>query len=241
MFEQIISGTHGGPGRGSSMLVSALVHGLFVAVAFAFTYYRGHAPKTEEPVMVTFRAPPPPPLPLVGHKPRTPRQAPKRPAAPRLQPFALLQPTRMPKPEKPPDLPEQDDADEDAEGGVEAGMAGGAVGGAALGQPGGQGEGPPVLLGAGMTRPLPGPECRPAKPPTPEQARQMGITGLVLVEYTVHGDGHVDNVALKNPNAPPILFEAVKTWLQNCPFTPSIAGGRPVAVKMIQPFHFSQQ
>jgi TonB family protein len=92
-----------------------------------------------------------------------------------------------------------------------------------------------------MTRPVPSAACQPNKPATPEQARQMGITGLILVEYTVHGDGHVDSIVLKNPSAPRVLFEAVKTWLEQCPFTPSMAGGQPVAVKIVQPFKFTQR
>ena len=51
-----------------------------------------------------------------------------------------------------------------------------------------------------MTKPILKGECAPGgqrpKPPTPEQARQMGISGTVLVEYVVHSDGHVGEVAL---------------------------------------------
>jgi outer membrane biosynthesis protein TonB len=69
----------------------------------------------------------------------------------------------------------------------------------------------------------------------------MGIMGMVLVEYVVHSDGHVGEVLLKNPTAPPILFAAVKQWLESCPFEPSMQGSRPVAVKIIQPFNFRLQ
>jgi TonB family protein len=102
-----------------------------------------------------------------------------------------------------------------------------------------------MLLGAGMSRPSPVGDCAPGgqrpKPPTPEQARQMGVTGTVLVEYVVHTDGTVGNVLLKNPTAPPILFESVRQWLATCHYTPSMAGGRPIPVKIIQPFIFRQQ
>ena len=41
--------------------------------------------------------------------------------------------------------------------------------------------------------------------------------------------------------APPILFEAVKKWLEGCAFTPSMSGNRPVPVKIVQPFNFKLQ
>jgi TonB family protein len=90
-----------------------------------------------------------------------------------------------------------------------------------------------------MTPPHQTSDCRPNKPAMPEQARQMGITGTVLVEYVVHTDGRVGEIKLKSANAPAILFEAVQHWLAGCPFTPSIAGGRPIPVKMVQPFKFT--
>ena len=66
----------------------------------------------------------------------------------------------------------------------------------------------------------------------------MGITGIALLEFVVHSDGHVGEVLLKNPTAPPILFNAVKQWLENCQYEPSMQGTRPIAVKIIQPFVF---
>ena len=62
-----------------------------------------------------------------------------------------------------------------------------------------------------------------------------------MVEYVVHADGSVGDVKLKNPTAPPILFEAVKRWLETCLYTPSMSGTRPVPVKIVQPFIFKQQ
>jgi protein TonB len=226
------------------MLVSIAAHGA-LAVALAMAYYKAHAPRTTEPVVVTFRAPAAPPPPLAGHRTRTPRETPKRRVSPKVPPTSVVQPKERPQ-QKPPDPPPEeidaaDDEDVAVQDGAVGGVVGGVGGGLVGGQLGGQGEGPPVLLGAGMTRPVPTSACQPNKPGTPEQARQMGITGLVLVEYTVHGDGHVDTVVLKNPSAPRVLFEAVKTWLEQCPFTPSIAGGQPVAVKIVQPFRFTQR
>jgi len=158
-------------------------------------------------------------------------------------PRTIIQPKEVPMVEEKPPDPAEDEEDEGVEGGVEGGVVGGVVGGQTGG--GRFDEGPPQLLGSGMSRPTPSGECSPSgsrpKPPTPEQARQMGVTGTVLVEYVVHSDGHVDSVGLKNPTAPQILFLAVKTWLESCTYTPSMAGGRPVAVKIIQPFIFRQQ
>jgi TonB family protein len=243
MFDQITSGGMSGALRGSSILVSIAAHGALVAVALALAYYKVHAPKTAEPVVVTFRAPAAPPPPLAGHRStRAPRETPKRRATPKVPPTSIVQPKERSQKEAPDPPPEENDAAvEDVADGAADGAVGGIAGGLVGGQLGGQGEGPPVLLGAGMTRPVPTSACQPNKPSTPEQARQMGITGLVLVEYTVHGDGHVDTVVLKNPSAPRVLFEAVKTWLEQCPFTPSIAGGQPVAVKIVQPFRFTQR
>src|ERR1700737_188471 len=245
MFDQITSGGMSGALRGSSLLVSIAAHGA-LALALAVAYYKVRAPETTEPVAVTFRAPAaPPPPPLAGHRTRTPRETPKRRISPKVPPTSVIQPKERPRQEPPDPPPEEIDAadDEDVavQDGAVGGVAGGVAGGLVGGQLGGQGEGPPVLLGAGMTRPVPTSACQPNKPGTPEQARQMGITGLVLVEYTVNGYGHVDPVVLKNPSAPRVLFEAVKTWLEQCPFTPSVAGGQPVAVKIVQPFKFTQR
>jgi TonB family protein len=99
----------------------------------------------------------------------------------------------------------------------------------------------PYLLGAGSARPYPSTSCKPARPPWPEEAREKGISGLVLVEFVVHSDGRVGEVKLRNKNAPPILFEAVKTWLEGCEFIPAVmkATGKPVPIKLIQPFNYS--
>ena len=102
-------------------------------------------------------------------------------------------------------------------------------------------EDPPRLLGSDTSRPQPTELCQPPKPPLPAEAKEKGISGLVLVEYVVHTDGHVGEVENRNLRAPPLLFEAVRAWLLACPFEPShLEGGRPIAVKIIQPFTFKQ-
>jgi TonB family protein len=97
--------------------------------------------------------------------------------------------------------------------------------------------GKPVLLDSTMTPPVP---LNCGRLPAPERARMEGTTGMVLVEYVVHENGVVSHVALRNPEAPAVLFEAVRGWLLACRFEPSkdLRSGQPVAVKIIQPFVF---
>ena len=98
----------------------------------------------------------------------------------------------------------------------------------------------PVLMAAEISNVRPD-HCTPPRPSTPLVAREERITGMVLVEYIVHADGHVGDVQLKNPTAPRVLFEAVANWLTGCRFTPAAARGKPLAVKIMQPFNFSQR
>ena len=75
----------------------------------------------------------------------------------------------------------------------------------------------------------------------PEQARLMGITGAVVARYFVHADGRVGELQILNPSAPPVLIGAVRTYLEGCPFVPSLVNGNPVAVRVEQPFVFRLQ
>lgn len=88
----------------------------------------------------------------------------------------------------------------------------------------------PPPPGAAMTRPLP--TCAPWK------SERQG-SGLVVVEYVVRADGTVSDVKLRSKiGEAPDLFEAVKRWLEKCPFMPSRKpDGTAVPVKMVQPFH----
>ncbi len=91
-----------------------------------------------------------------------------------------------------------------------------------------------------MSRPRSTGACKTDKPSMPARAIAEGISGLVLVEFVIHADGHAGEIVLRNKSAPPILFDAVKEWLEGCTFTPSIleSTGQPVPVKMVMPFHF---
>jgi hypothetical protein len=84
--------------------------------------------------------------------------------------------------------------------------------------------------------PKPDPAC--GKPVPTEKLRLLRLTGLVLVEFVVHSDGHVGEVRLRNP-AHLALFHLVRSWLLACPYTPSKKStGEPVPVKILQPFTF---
>jgi TonB family protein len=62
---------------------------------------------------------------------------------------------------------------------------------------------------------------------------------MVLVSYIVNEDGRVTRVHLRNADAPPVLFAAVRDWLMSCRFDPATRDGRPIAIKIIQPFNFT--
>ncbi len=135
-----------------------------------------------------------------------------------------------------------------APAGVESGQPAGSSGGqgsggsfSTLGQGARPAQDKPLQLGSGMSRPHPDSSCHPRRPTMPEQARIMGITGQVLVEFVVHPDGHVGEIGLKNNGAPPVLYGAVKHWLERCRYVPSIleTTGKPVPVKMLAEFNFS--
>ncbi|TMB31383.1 MAG: energy transducer TonB [Deltaproteobacteria bacterium] len=88
----------------------------------------------------------------------------------------------------------------------------------------------------GVSRPRP--LCDPPAPTMPEQARIMGITGAVVMHYVVERDGSVSQVQLRNSDAPPVLVEAVRDWLAHCRFTPAVANGRQVRIRVDRPFVF---
>lgn len=90
------------------------------------------------------------------------------------------------------------------------------------------------------TSAMPRPACAPAKPFAPEQALVMGLTGTVLVEYTVHANGHVGEIALDKSTAHPALAEAVRSWLGGCAFTPALARGHAISLRVIQPYTFKR-
>jgi outer membrane biosynthesis protein TonB len=60
----------------------------------------------------------------------------------------------------------------------------------------------------------------------------------VTVEYVVHTNGRVGEVALASSDAPRALFKTVRVWLQSCPYTPAMRDGRPVPVTLSETFTF---
>src|SRR5438067_3855653 len=179
--------------RGTSMLVSILLHGAAIGLAVAFTYVRAHMPKQEQAVDVVFRPPPPPPPPPppAARKPKTPRQTPK--VVPKTQPTQqLVQPKELPKVEEPPqDLPEPEE-DEGVEGGVEGGVVGGVQGGVVGGSFGGTGTGPVKRIEAENAvikmQKLSGPDIE----YTP-QALEKEVQGTMVVKCLIGIDGSVHN------------------------------------------------
>ena len=226
-----------------SLVASMLAHGGLGFVVLAGDVDRAQLTKISPAVDVTLRLPPlPAPPPPAVHPARVQRTV--RPTTLKIPAKVPLQPAPSRVPDKLPEFTATRDADDYEEGAVEGGVIGGVIGGVVGGQLGGEiggSEGPPVLLGAGMTHPMPSGECSPAgtrpRPITPEQARRMSVTGTVLVEYTVHSDGRAGEISMRN-NGPPILFDAVKRWLEECSFSPSLSGATPIGVKVIQPFVF---
>lgn len=90
------------------------------------------------------------------------------------------------------------------------------------------------------TSAMPRPACAPLKPFAPEQAVVMQLTGTVLVEYTVYADGRVGEISLSKSSAHPALEEAVKSWLDGCAFSPALARGRAISLRVIQPYVFKR-
>lgn len=91
----------------------------------------------------------------------------------------------------------------------------------------------PFNTGDGMTPPRRSSGCTPDKPPAAVPGH-----GTLAVQYVVHSNGRVGDVALQEGDAPKPLFKAIRAWLQSCPYTPASRGGRPVAVTMVESFTF---
>jgi TonB family protein len=91
----------------------------------------------------------------------------------------------------------------------------------------------PLTEGGGISRPKRGPNCTPDRPPS-----AVSGGGTVTVEYVVHTNGRVGEVALASSDAPRALFKTVRVWLQSCPYTPAMRDGRPVPVTLSETFTF---
>jgi hypothetical protein len=101
------------------------------------------------------------------------------------------------------------------------------------GEPDKQAAAAPVVP-AGWTAPRPICKSRPSVP--------GGEAATVTVSFVVHDSGQVDTIELVTADAPPSLFEALKSWLSSCRFSPALdRDGKPTSVKVVEPFDFHHQ
>ncbi len=72
----------------------------------------------------------------------------------------------------------------------------------------------------------------------PEEAREQGITGKVLVRFIVGKDGVVDSVTVMRGAHPLLDTEAMRVvWLMG-KWTPGTMNGKPVRVQYVLPINF---
>ncbi len=75
------------------------------------------------------------------------------------------------------------------------------------------------------------------KPEYPEEARRLGIEGLVLLEVAISSEGKVLEVKiLEEPGSG--LGEAARSAILKSEFEPAMSGGTPVAVRVRIPVRF---
>ena len=212
--------------RGSSTLVSILLHGAAIGLAVVFTYVRAHMPKAEAPVDVVFRPPPPPPPPPpAARKPKTPRQTPK--IIPKTPPTQIVQPKELPKMEEnpPENLPEEVE-DEGVEGGVEGGVVGGAVGGSI----GGTGTGPPPMRIEAESSVIKLEKISGPKPDYTPQALEHEVHGIMVVKCLITIDGGVHNCRVVQ--GLPFLDRSTVAALEQQRYKPYLLNGQPVEIDL---------
>ena len=73
----------------------------------------------------------------------------------------------------------------------------------------------------------------------PEEARQNGVMGRVVVEFTIDIDGSVTNVSLKRKAHPLLDAEALRVIKQSPKWTPGMDKGQKVPVTYTVPVVFS--
>jgi TonB family protein len=72
----------------------------------------------------------------------------------------------------------------------------------------------------------------------PEEAREQGITGKVLVKFIVGKDGAVDSVSIMRGAHPLLDAEAMRVVGSMQPWTPGTQDGKPVRVQYVLPITF---
>jgi hypothetical protein len=83
----------------------------------------------------------------------------------------------------------------------------------------------------------PRPLCA-GRPVAQQAGPAAGLTGLVLVTYTVEADGKVSQVEDKSPQPSLALFGAARDWLLACPHEAARQGDKAIQVRITQPFKF---
>ncbi len=173
-------------------LASLAIHALVIGAVLYFTT-RAVIEKPPEQLEITFFSaappPPPPPPPAPSKKKKTTKK--KKEKEPDITPDELVQPQEVPE-EIPEEEVEEEEEIEEVDGGVvggvEGGVAGGELGGELGGVIGGEVGGDIASLGIGQSRG----QC--IRKPTiryPEQAKQMGIEGMVKVRILIGTDGKI--------------------------------------------------
>ena len=251
MFESIARRSGASPTRRlSGVAVAGLVHGGALALALFLARPGPVEVKVVEPEPPVHQ-PRPPIVTVVGNPPP---QANTDKNLRRHRP----QPRELPKPvEVDPAPVTQDPSEPPAPIAEDPGPAGpvgppGAVGGPgptgpAVACPEGARCGPAVsepdqvLSFTSGTMERPRPNCEPPHPQAPQAAQQFGIEGSVIALYVVYADGHVGGVRVLNADAPPLLAQSVRDWLEGCEFTAARIQDHPVNVRMTQTFRFKSR
>jgi protein TonB len=76
------------------------------------------------------------------------------------------------------------------------------------------------------------------RPVYPEMARELRLSGTVLVDVLVSSDGHVLDMVL-NQSAHPLLDEAALRAARDSVFRPARQGQQPVSVWVTLPYRFA--
>jgi protein TonB len=69
-------------------------------------------------------------------------------------------------------------------------------------------------------------------PPYPEQARQQGVEGTVVLRLTVRADGVPDGVRVSKSSGHTALDDAAVAHVRRARFAPALKDGEPVATSI---------
>jgi protein TonB len=201
-----------------------------VAVVLAggyFAYKKFSAPAAEEekpPELqeVTIEAPPPP--------------------EPEPEPEATPEPEAEPESEAP-DLLGESDGDRGPGTGISLDLAlGTGSGGMAIGAGPKQGGATASKAAYEPGQAEKDPELTQARDPEmPRKALEKGVSGSFVATFVVTADGKVDNIQISGSPAGYGFEDAIRKALQRRRYSPAIAGGVPVPMKIRQTFDFRME